>query len=472
MKKIIIPVLCAVLASSSAVSASDLSDWAVSEYDSANSAGLIPYSIVSERLTDSVTRVEFCEAVMNLYMIMKGDMPDMSGNPFTDTDNESVKMAYALGVINGKTETEFAPEDPIKRQEMAKIIMRTINAANKDAHVTMEELEKLIVFEDFGDTDDWAAADIAKSIKYEIMNGVSETVLLPKGFATREQAIAIINRAFEAFSDNIVFYEQPEITDLYSGITLSDSFSFSWTPIDNAKEYIVIVKDAGSDYAASFTVKSGEIDISDKNLDYNKNYTVLVGAKMSDFITVFSDPVDVYYGTPREVSNIITSTEDKYKRVFPGGIPFALQSDADYNMQTVSFPAWKLGKSGEKYSSTMYVTVNRNLADEVVKIFTEIYKAPEKFPIKDVGGYSWRTTAFGSVSQHSYGTCIDINFDENYYCYPSGQAITGSFWKPYENPFSITPEGSVVAAFSRYGWTWGGSWTNLKDYMHFSYLGK
>ncbi|MBO5060078.1 MAG: M15 family metallopeptidase [Clostridia bacterium] len=472
MKKIFIPVLCAALAFSSAASASDLSDWAVSEYDAANSAGLIPYSIVSDRLTDSVTRAEFCEAVMNLYMIMKGEAVELTENPFVDTDNVAVRMAYTLGVIDGKTETEFFPDDPIKRQEMAKIIMRTINAADKDAHVTMEELEKLIVFEDFGETDDWAATDIAKSIKYEIINGVSKTTLQPKGYATREQAIAIINRAFEAFADDKMFYEQPEITDLYDGITLSDSFAFNWTAIGDAKEYIIIIKDAGYDFEASFTSKTNKIDISGKGLDYNKNYTVLVGAKMSDYVTVFSDPVDVYYGTDREVTDVITSLEDKYNRVFPGGVPFATQSDADYNMQTVSFPVWKLGESGEKYSSTMWVMVNRNLADEVVKIFTEIYKAPEKFPIKDVGGYSWRTTAFGSVSHHSYGTCIDINFDENYYCYPSGQAITGSFWRPYDNPFSIPADGSVVKAFSKYGWTWGGNWTSLKDYMHFSYLGK
>ena len=123
----------------------------------------------------------------------------------------------------------------------------------------------------------------------------------------------------------------------------------------------------------------------------------------------------------------------------------------------------------------MSVMVNRNLADEVVKIFTEIYNDAERFPIKDVGGFSWRNTASGStLSQHSYGTCIDINYDENYYCYAqTGQAITGSFWKPYENPFSIPEDGSVVRAFAKYGWSWGGNaWTTLRDYMHFTYLGK
>ena len=472
MKKIIIPVLCAALALSSAVSASDLSSWAVPEYEAANSAGLIPYSIVSDRLTDTVTRVEFCETVMNLYYIMKGAPVEVTSSPFHDTDNSAVLQAYALGIINGKTETEFFPYHPITRQEMAKIIMRTINAADKEAHLTMEELERLNFFEDFSEADDWAAADIAKTVKYEIINGVSERQLKPKGYATREQAIVIVNRAFEVFCDEKMFYEQPEITDLYNGITLTDSFSFSWSPINGAQEYVVVVKDETYGWAASATTKQNSIDLTDKNLAYNKNYTVLVGAKINDFVTVFSDPTDIYYGTERDVINVNTSTAARYNRVFPNGIPFVAKEEADYNMTSVTIPVWKLGTSGEKYSSTMSLTVNRNLADEVVKIFTEIYKDPERFPIKNVGGYSWRSTAFGSVSQHSYGTCIDINYDENYYSYQSGQAITGSFWKPYENPYSITPNGSVVKVFAKYGWTWGGNWISLKDYMHFSYLGR
>ncbi len=472
MKKIFIPVLCAALAFSTLAHASELSDWAVPEYETANSAGLIPHSIVSERLTDTVTRVEFCETVMNLYRIMNGEAPVINKNPFTDTDNTAVLEAYALGVINGKTETLFFPEDPITRQEMAKIIMRTINAADKEAHITMEELERLHFFEDFGETDDWAAADIAKTVKYEIINGVTEKQLKPKGYATREQAIVIVNRAFEAFCDDKMFYEQPQITDLYDDITLTDSFAFNWSKVNGAKEYTVIVKDASYNPVVSVRTKQNHVDLSGKNLPYNQSYSIMVGAKINDLVTVYSNAIDVYYGTERDVINVITSLADRYNRVFPNGVPFATQTEADYNMSVITIPVWKLGTSGEKYSSSMSLLVNRNLASEVVKIFTEIYKSPEKFPIKDVGGYSWRTTAFGSVSQHSYGTCIDINFDENYYCYPSGQAITGSFWRPYENPFSITPDGSVVKAFSKYGWTWGGNWTNLRDYMHFSYLGK
>ncbi len=470
MKKIIIPVLCAALALSASAQASELSGWAEPEYSSANSAGLLPESIVSAKLTASITRAEFCEAVMNLYKIMGGKAVTSAHSPFTDTDSSAVKEAYTLGVINGKTDTLFYPNDLIKRQEMAKIIMRTINAADKDAHVTVEELENLHIFDDLGDADDWAMLDIAGSVKYEIINGVSKSILSPRGYATREQAIAIINRAYNAFCEEKATYLAPQFSGIKEGSILTSKLSFNWTSTPGAKEYTFIIKDSGYNHIATYNTASQSIDITDKGLGYNRNYTVLVGAKISEYITVFSAPVTIYYGSGT-VSPLPT-LDQRYNRVFPGGKAFTTEAEAIVNMRTISVPVWQLASDGTKYSASLLLVVNLNLADEVMQIFTEIYNSPEKFPIKNVGGYSFRTTAFGSVSQHSYGTCIDINFDENYYCYPSGEAIVGSFWKPYENPFSIPRHGSVVKTFSKYGWTWGGDWKNLKDYMHFSYLGK
>ncbi len=471
MKKIFIPALCALLAFPSFASASDLSSWATAEYEAANSAGLIPESIVSHKLTGRITRAEFCEAVMNLYKILGGRDVNSKYDPFHDTDSQDVLDAYLLGIINGKTSTLFFPSDPITRQEMAKMVMRAINAADRDVHITMEEFERLVDFDDFHEADSWAAEDIAKSVKYEIINGVSKRTLVPKGYATREQAIAILNRGYKAFAKSTNNYQQPQLTHISS--VLLDKFTFGWTYDGSAKEYVIIVKDDAYSLAHKTSTTGKSIDLTSANLTPNKNYTILVGAKISDEITVFSDPVDIYFSsTTTKPENVLTSLTDKYNRVFPGGVPFKTQAEADRNMKNITVPVWKIGGSGEKYSSTAQLVVNKNLADEIIKIFTEIYWSPEKFPIKDVGAYSWRQTAFGSVSQHSYGTCVDINFDENYYCYPSGEAIVGSFWRPYENPYSIPKDGSVVKTFSKYGWTWGGNWTSLRDYMHFSYLGK
>ena len=96
-------------------------------------------------------------------------------------------------------------------------------------------------------------------------------------------------------------------------------------------------------------------------------------------------------------------------------------------------------------------------------------------PISDGGGYSWREG--NSRSEHIQGTAIDLNVDSNYQV-RDGVAIVGSGWTPGEDPYSITPGGSVVRIFAEHGWDWGGNaWAGhsdpsygYHDYMHFSYF--
>ena len=115
----------------------------------------------------------------------------------------------------------------------------------------------------------------------------------------------------------------------------------------------------------------------------------------------------------------------------------------------------------------MTFQIHHALADVMVQIFDEIYNGSEQFPIRDI-----HTIRTASVGEHGRGTAIDINANENWYkCFRTGTTV-GSFWRPFENPFSITPYGDVVTAFERHGFTWGGdSWRNAVDYMHFSFFG-
>ena len=39
-------------------------------------------------------------------------------------------------------------------------------------------------------------------------------------------------------------------------------------------------------------------------------------------------------------------------------------------------------------------------------------------------------------------------------------------------PGMITPYGPALRAFASIGWEWGGAWSSLKDYQHFSVDGR
>ena len=151
---------------------------------------------------------------------------------------------------------------------------------------------------------------------------------------------------------------------------------------------------------------------------------------------------------------------------------FESLEDANGYLVGVKVDIWRMDLTGNKYSDSVWLTVHKNIAEEVKLIFREIYNDPERFPIRTVGCVRFRE---GDYLCHSWGCAIDINWAENSY----GRMINGEFVKltgdgywPYVDPHSITPNGSVVRAFAKYGWGWGGNGYSggYYDYMHFSIL--
>lgn len=156
-------------------------------------------------------------------------------------------------------------------------------------------------------------------------------------------------------------------------------------------------------------------------------------------------------------------------------IAYATAEEAESHMTTVEVPVWRL-EGGQKTPGRMSFKINAALADELLAIFTEIYNDPEQFPFADGGGYSWRESS--PNSEHNHGTAVDVNVDANFQV-RDGAALVGTHWTPGEDPYSVTPGGSVVRTFAEHGWAWGGNeWAGhsdasygYHDYMHFSYLG-
>jgi len=141
------------------------------------------------------------------------------------------------------------------------------------------------------------------------------------------------------------------------------------------------------------------------------------------------------------------------------------------------------------------IIVHKDVADEVVEIFRELYKI--KYPIRqmrlvsDFRGSDWQsieadnTSAFncrkatGSKkwSKHSYGKAIDINPIENPYIARSGRISHNASLiyrkrvhkkKTYSDKAVLLKGDKAVQIFKNNGWKWGGDWSGVKDYQHFS----
>ena len=141
--------------------------------------------------------------------------------------------------------------------------------------------------------------------------------------------------------------------------------------------------------------------------------------------------------------------------------------------------------------------VHGEVAGDVVWVFRQLFRA--RFPIhridlppryrpprpEDRRNTRNLTSAFncrpatgnpGSISHHSYGWAIDINPLQNPYVRSDGSVLRRAV-KPFRDrtrnhPGMIHEGDVVVRSFTRIGWSWGGNWRSLKDYMHFSLTGR
>ncbi|MDQ1724322.1 MAG: hypothetical protein QOG52_1350 [Frankiaceae bacterium] len=130
----------------------------------------------------------------------------------------------------------------------------------------------------------------------------------------------------------------------------------------------------------------------------------------------------------------------------------------------------------------------------VVAVFRQLYA--QRFPVRrmipvdayggsddrsvaadNTAGFNCRkavTTGPASWSMHAYGLAIDIDPVENPYIEggrvipPAGSAFVN---RSRVRPGMARPGSTVVSAFARRGWKWGGTWSD-PDYQHFSTNGR
>jgi hypothetical protein len=149
------------------------------------------------------------------------------------------------------------------------------------------------------------------------------------------------------------------------------------------------------------------------------------------------------------------------------------------------------GFDGRVHSGEMIA--NRSAVRPLERAFASLYRS--RFPIRsmrlvdDYGGSDYRsieadnTSAFNCRratgqsrwSQHAYGRAVDVNPIENPYVangrttHPASRRYLDRSRRRRGMAYA---GGALVRAFSAIGWGWGGTWSNPKDYQHFSANGR
>lgn len=149
------------------------------------------------------------------------------------------------------------------------------------------------------------------------------------------------------------------------------------------------------------------------------------------------------------------------------------------------------GFDGELHTGELIVHVS--VAEDIAWVFGRLFEAA--FPIEQMrvttmadldapptgdgngsGAFGCRpvTGRSSGWSQHAYGLAVDLNPFHN--PYRKGDVVVPELASYYldrtlDEPGMIGPRSPVVAAFAAIGWKWGGNWTSMDDWMHFSQNG-
>ena len=182
-----------VVASACELVANECSDWAKDSVSKAKEKHILEND-KNYNYTQPITREGFCELVFNFICVgNRGLHTDDREVKFVDTDNHKVHALNRADIIYGKSETEFAPNDLLTREEAATILVRMINR-----EMPMEITEMWFEFDDINDISEWASDSVQTMCNLEFMIGVGENKFAPKDTYTVEQAIVTLMRIYEA----------------------------------------------------------------------------------------------------------------------------------------------------------------------------------------------------------------------------------------------------------------------------------
>ena len=204
------------------------SEWAAEDITRARELNIIDSFLESDDYTLPINREEFCEMTFNLMGLISDHLSsDVDSVKFTDVDNGKVIFLAGMGIINGKSETEFAPDDTLTREEAAAIIIRMINAVKP-----MPATEMWFEFADADEISDWAMSSIQTICNLGFMQGVGDNRFDPQNTYTKEQSAAVLLRVYDAAKliDEQTPPEEPQEytyeTPLGTVTTASDGESF------------------------------------------------------------------------------------------------------------------------------------------------------------------------------------------------------------------------------------------------------
>jgi pectate disaccharide-lyase len=162
---------------------------------------LLASKLVVNGMTDTtfapdnrITRAEFAALLTRSLGLTAGTTVQFKDVSSQSWYAKSVSAAVKAGLVEGFEDGTFRPNDSITREQMAVMIARALKVAGKNVAADDSQLSK---FADKGSLSSWAKDAVAQAGKVGIINGTTDTTFEPSAFASRAEAAVMLKRLLQ-----------------------------------------------------------------------------------------------------------------------------------------------------------------------------------------------------------------------------------------------------------------------------------
>ncbi|MFC5452112.1 S-layer homology domain-containing protein [Paenibacillus aestuarii] len=145
------------------------------------------YSDGTFKPDNNMTRAEFVSIIVKAF-----NLQTQEGKVFADTTNHWAKSLIATAaanvIISGYSDSEFAPNDLVTREQIASMLVKATH---------MDLASSNLTFKDQDEISDWAQDAINTVTAKGLMDGYQDGTLKPQGNATRAEAATLLLRILQ-----------------------------------------------------------------------------------------------------------------------------------------------------------------------------------------------------------------------------------------------------------------------------------
>ncbi|WP_282938599.1 pectinesterase family protein [Paenibacillus sp. RC67] len=162
---------------------------------------LLASKLVVNGMTDSsfapqheITRAEFATLLVRALGLTESTSVKFSDVQASDWFAGAIGAASQAGLVDGFENGTFQPGANITREQMAVMMTRAMGVAGKKADSSQQALSK---FSDAPSVSGWAKEAVAQAVNAGIINGVTSDTFVPNDMASRAEAAVMLKRLLQ-----------------------------------------------------------------------------------------------------------------------------------------------------------------------------------------------------------------------------------------------------------------------------------